>query len=111
VVAGVLIPLSMLPETVQVEPRTGTGKKGTATYGAAVAVRCRFEARQRRIRRPEGGLDLAAGVLYARPGAPIKDGDRVTRDGIAYRVVQAREHRDERRAAMLEVTLGTESLA
>lgn len=83
------VPAYLFRHAVSVEPFVGEGSTGPE-YGAAVTVRGLWEAKRRLVGMSEGTETVASATFYTDLDSPLGVDDKVTFDGLEYRVVEVR---------------------
>jgi hypothetical protein len=105
-----LLPLSLLPDTITIEAYTGSGPYGPI-YGAGQQVRARVEGRRKMVRRGGGGERSDGVEVIGSATATIRPADvtvesRVTHGDRTYEVLDVVIGEGLRRPAYLELILG-----
>lgn len=99
---SVLLPTSLLRETMVVEPYEGASAYGPV-YGTAATVRCRFEGKRRTVRRADGTDVISSGTAFVRPGDQPALQSKVTVGGRVYEVLDVLPGEGLTRPAFYEV--------
>lgn len=98
------IPRWLLRQTVSVERYRGSGAYGPV-YDPPVDIRCRIEPKRQLVRDREGNEVVAEARLFAEPTVELGPEDRVTWDGRAYTVIEARKVYGLREPSHVEAVL------
>jgi len=56
---------------------TGFNSDGAPTWGSAAAIRCRYEAKRKLLRLPNGDTVVSAGRLFAEPTLTVAIGNKI----------------------------------
>lgn len=70
---------------------SGSNSDGQPTWGSAVALRCRYEPKYRRIATQSGDIVISAGRLFVEPDQAASINDQIAYNGKTYRVIQVDE--------------------
>lgn len=100
-----MIATAILRQILAVEPLQGESASGPL-YGDAVSYPARLEPKRRVVRSAEDTVIVSDALAYLRPEAEVAVGDRVTCEGVAYRVLGVEVARELARAHHLTVSLG-----
>ena len=72
-------------------PVSGNDGDGQPTWSSAVAIKCRFEAKYRRIATGSGDSIISAARIFVEPDQAATINDKIAYSGKTYRVIQVDE--------------------
>lgn len=70
---------------------TGHNQDGDPTWGAAAAIRCRYEAKRKLLRLADGETVVSAGRLFVEPSLAVAVNNKIIYNGTTYRVLEIDE--------------------
>lgn len=86
--------LSLLNQTVSIEPKSTPNGYGEASYGAAATHRCRLQRVYRVVRTDQGETKVSQTVLYLPPSSTVSVDDRATIESETFHVTEVARHVD-----------------
>jgi hypothetical protein len=86
--------LSLLNQTVAIEPKSTPNAYGESTYGTSATHRCRLQRVYRMVRNETGENQVSQTVLYLPPTSTPAIDDRATIEGTTYNVTEVARHVD-----------------
>jgi len=85
---------------------TGFNSDGAPTWGAAAAIRCRYEAKRKLLRLPNGDTVVSAGRLFVEPTLTVAIGNKIIYGSTTYQVLEIDEQMGFNSLSHRVLTLG-----